>query len=67
MVKITEGSPEWFRARQRIAADYIRTLDAIEAAGASVERIVHEWQALDEVLKGALFRSSQFPCGTSRQ
>ena len=58
MAKITEGSLEWFRVRRRVAADYIRALDAIEAAGASIKRILNEWQTLDDELKSALLHSA---------
>jgi hypothetical protein len=58
MAKTAEGSPEWFRVRQRATADYIRASDAIGVAASSIKRILHDWQTMDDELKSALFHSA---------
>jgi hypothetical protein len=58
MPQVTAGSPKWFGARRRVAANYIRAVDALEAAGSSIRRILHEWLAMDDELKSALFYSA---------
>src|SRR5689334_8109063 len=57
MSQIVEGSPEWFRRRRRVAADYVRALDSIEQAAAAIERLVRDWDTLDDQLKSSLLHS----------
>jgi len=57
MSQIVEGSPEWFRRRRRVAADYVRALDSIEQAAAGIERLVRDWDTLDDQLKSSLLHS----------
>jgi hypothetical protein len=58
MAKIVEGSPEWFRRRRRVAADYVRALDSIEEAAAAIDRLLRDWDILDDQLKSSLLHSA---------
>jgi hypothetical protein len=56
--KPCEGSPEWFRLRREVAANYLRALDSTEQAGLAIDRMLRDWNQLDDDLKCALLYSA---------
>lgn len=56
MSRAAEGSPEWFANCRREVNDHIRALDCFERAAQNIDRMLRDWDTLDDELQqGALF------------